>query len=181
MTLTLNTDLFAFADIMDAEDVRAVVRAIFRNDAEGLTDAQRIAFAPFGATFERVKEHKANVSKVRSEAATKVHQAKAATKPQTTPPRPTAFLYEKDPFFVDFWKIYPRKKNVSKKDAFRFYLKLSEAEKAQVNEAAKAFAIEMRGKDEQYIPHPSTYINGRRWETIKETTKQQTTNTTKAL
>lgn len=83
--------------------------------------------------------------------------------------------YESEPLFVEFWKIYPRTRNVSKKDAFRFFLSLKEDERSKLVEVTKCFAAEMKGKDEQYIPHPSTYINGRRWETAPASTPTKPT------
>ena len=186
MRIELDTDLFAFADYLNDNDCKMVMAAIFHQSNDNLSEKALVAFAPIMAQIDRQREHRAAVSATRSKAMREVHANKAERKPQPQPQhqpqtKPTVIGYENDPFFVEFWKIYPRKKNVSKKDAFRFFSKLTEAEKAQVNEATKAFAVEMKGKDEQYIPHPSTYINGRRWETNTETTQQQTTNRTKVL
>ena len=96
-----------------------------------------------------------------------VENPKREKKPKAE--KPTTPDYDKEPLFVSFWNIYPRKKNVSKKDAFRFFLKLTDAEKQTLNDSAAKFAEEMNGKDERYIPHPSTYIDGRRWETANDT------------
>lgn len=180
MRIELDTDLFAFADYLNDNDCKMVMAAIFHQSNDNLSEKALVAFAPIMAQMDRQREHKAAVSATRSKAMREVHAKKAEAEPKPQP-KPTAIGYENDPLFIEFWKGYPRKKNVSKKDAFRFYSKLTEEEKAQVNDAAKAFAVEMRGKDEQYIPHPSTYINGRRWETNTETTQQTTTNRTKVL
>lgn len=179
MRIELDTDLFAFSDYLNDNDCKMVMAAIFHKSNDNLSEKALVAFAPIMAQIDRQREHKAAVSASRSKAMREVHAKKSEPKPQPQP-KPTAIGYENDPLFVEFWKIYPRKKNVSKKDAFRFYSKLTEDEKARVNDAAEDFAVEMRGKDEQYIPHPSTYINGRRWETSTETT-QTTTNRTKVL
>lgn len=179
MRIELDTDLFAFADYLNDNDCKMVMAAIFHQSNDNLSEKALVAFAPIMAQIDRQREHRAAVSASRSKAMREVHAKRAEPKPK---PKPTTTGYENDPLFVEFWKRYPRKKNVSKKDAFRFYEKLTEEEKARVNEAAKAFSVEMKGKDEQYIPHPSTYINGRRWETNTETTQQQTTtNRTKVL
>lgn len=71
------------------------------------------------------------------------------------------------PGFVDFWTVYPRK--VSKQTAIRAWRKtgandseaLTDTIIADVNRRLKT---EWSGKDMQYIPHPSTYLNQRRWE-----------------
>lgn len=179
MRIELDTELFAFADYLNDNDCKMVMAAIFHQSNDNLSEKALVAFAPIMAQIDRQREHRAAVSASRSKAMREVHAKRAEPKPK---PKPTTIGYENDPLFVEFWKRYPRKKNVSKKDAFRFYAKLTEEEKALVNDAAKAFSVEMNGKDEQYIPHPSTYINGRRWETNTETTQQQTTtNRTKVL
>lgn len=180
MRIELDTDLFAFADYLNDNDCKMVMAAIFHQSNDNLSEKALVAFAPIMAQIDRQREHRAAVSASRSKAMREVHAKRAEPKPK---PKPTTIGYENDPLFVEFWKGYPRKKNVSKKDAFRFYEKLTEEEKARVNDATKAFSAEMNGKDEQYIPHPSTYINGRRWETNTETTQQQqtTTNRTKVL
>lgn len=179
MRIELDTDLFAFADYLNDNDCKMVMAAIFHQSNDNLSEKALVAFAPIMAQIDRQREHRAAVSASRSRAMREVHAKRAEPKPK---PKQTTIGYENDPLFVEFWKGYPRKKNVSKKDAFRFYEKLTEEEKARVNDAAKAFSAEMNGKDEQYIPHPSTYINGRRWETSAETTQQQTTtNRTKVL
>ena len=73
---------------------------------------------------------------------------------------------ELDLMFARFWKLYPRKTN--KQAARRAWYKLkpdlllcsrmSQALKAQMRSDA------WRRDNGRYIPHPSTWLNGRRWE-----------------
>lgn len=66
--------------------------------------------------------------------------------------------------FARFWEAYPRK--TAKQDAEKAFLKLAPTEDML---AAMLSAIEQQEASEQwqeprYIPHPATWLNGRRWE-----------------
>lgn len=184
MILTkISTDLFASAEHLSPEECRALLLAIYHCSGDGLTDKARIAYSAIGAQIEREQERLAEVGKKRRDAAIASHANRKAAKTisefiseDSEQPKPKAKSddYENEPLFVEFWKIYPRTRNVSKKDAFRFFLTLKEAERIKLVEAAKCFAAEMKGKEERYIPHPSTYINGRRWETATDSTPTPT-------
>lgn len=178
------TDLFAAAEHLSPEECRALLLAIYRCSDEDLTDKARIAYSAIGAQIERERERLAELSQKRSAAAVASHanrKAKTiaefiAADPDAEQPKAKAKAkakiadYDGEPLFVEFWKIYPRTRNVSKKDAFRFFQSLNDEQKNDLVDAAKCFAAEMKGKDERYIPHPSTYINGRRWETAAAST-----------
>lgn len=76
-------------------------------------------------------------------------------------------LFKSDPSgqddFINFWKIYPRK--VSKADAEKAFKKaLATATSVLILEKTKKYAESVAGKDQKYIPHASTWLNGRRWE-----------------
>jgi hypothetical protein len=66
--------------------------------------------------------------------------------------------------FLAWWEVYPRK--IGKAAAWKAYwaaLKLATAE--VLLEAAQAFAESPKGTgDKQFCPHPSTWLNQRRWE-----------------
>lgn len=74
--------------------------------------------------------------------------------------------------FTDFWNCYPRK--VSKTMALKAWKKLAPGADllhsilADVNRRLEG---EWKEKDMQYIPHPSTYLNQRRWEDETSTGK----------
>lgn len=190
MILTkISTDLFAAAEHLSPEECRALLLAIYRCSGDGLTDKARIAYSAIGAQIERERERLAELSQKRSAAAAASHANRKAAmtiaefisdvteaeQPDVTPKanrhtRQQRTDYESEPLFVEFWKAYPRTRNVSKKDAFRFFLALKEEERISLIDASRRFATEMEGKDERYIPHPSTYINGRRWETAAAST-----------
>lgn len=72
--------------------------------------------------------------------------------------------------FDDFWSLCPKKKN--KGQAERAYKKaLKEASHETLISGIKKYAEANRGKDETYICHPATWLNGKRW--LDEETKQE--------
>lgn len=68
----------------------------------------------------------------------------------------TSESYDSD--FLEFWKLCPRKDD--KKKASKAWNKLSKTKKEK---AKKDIAIRYGDTDKKYIPLPSTYINGERW------------------
>lgn len=65
-------------------------------------------------------------------------------------------------FFADFWATYPRK--VDKARAEKAYAKAAtKVDPTEINAAAVKFAASSGGKDLQYVPHPTTWLNGERW------------------
>jgi hypothetical protein len=61
-----------------------------------------------------------------------------------------------------FWSSYPRK--VSKKAALQAWNGLNQADKQQILEVMPAWVESWKGTDVQFIPHPSTWINKRRFD-----------------
>lgn len=67
--------------------------------------------------------------------------------------------------FDDFWSVYPRK--AAKSTAKKAWSKLKPDDDLQQSIIADVkwrVNGEWSGKDVQYIPHPTTYLNQRRWE-----------------
>lgn len=72
------------------------------------------------------------------------------------------------PEFNEFWSSYPRK--VAKPTALKSWLK----QKPPIKEVLFALTQEKRRwTDPQYIPHPSTWLNQRRWEDVMEVTQKE--------
>ena len=71
-----------------------------------------------------------------------------------------------DTLFSDFWKAYPRK--VAKANALKAWTKLApdEALTRQIIAAVEAFRLspDWLKDNGAFIPHPATFLNGRRWE-----------------
>ena len=70
-----------------------------------------------------------------------------------------------NPLFDTFWKAYPKKTN--KEFAKRVFAKLK-VDQPLLDKILHSLSIQVRtiwkDKDVQYIPHPSTWLNGKRWE-----------------
>lgn len=64
--------------------------------------------------------------------------------------------------FERFWNQYPRK--VGKAKAQTSWGRLNTADRADALAALPSHVRSWKDKDEQYIPHPTTWLNGRRWE-----------------
>jgi hypothetical protein len=72
--------------------------------------------------------------------------------------------------FLDFWDRYPRKEN--KPTAERAWAKLSKADQEAAIHNLTAWIQNRATQDPKFLPHPGSWLNGRRWE-------DQTTNETK--
>jgi uncharacterized protein YdaU (DUF1376 family) len=81
--------------------------------------------------------------------------AKAAKKPRK-------LLAEDDGSFDRFWAAYPRKE--AKKGARRAWQNLSAENRTAAIAAVPAFSAKMARKEERYIPHAATWLNGERFE-----------------
>ena len=68
--------------------------------------------------------------------------------------------------FAEFWYQYPRKEGKAKAEAAWRRLKPSEATRADIMAALSRAKMTPQWSDDggRYIPHASTWINGRRWE-----------------
>lgn len=66
--------------------------------------------------------------------------------------------------FDDFWAVYPRRvgKGQAQKSWDRAVNKLKIMPSVIIG-GAKRYAAEKKGSDQQYIAHPSTWLNGQRW------------------
>jgi len=81
----------------------------------------------------------------------------------------------RSPMFDDFWSIYPRK--VAKQNAIKAWGKAGADDSQSLAETIIADVKrrkegEWRGREERYIPHPTTYLNQRRWEDEPSTLPQ---------
>lgn len=64
--------------------------------------------------------------------------------------------------FDEFWALYPRKE--AKENARKAWRKMKPEERTLAIFAAPLYATRMRGKDRQYLAHPASWLNGKRWE-----------------
>jgi hypothetical protein len=79
--------------------------------------------------------------------------------------------------FEEWWNVYPSK-NGSKKKSYELWLKAVDefVDEKELFLRTCRFAQSQKGKDTKYIPHATTWLNQRRWETIDMTEKKKTLN-----
>ena len=65
-------------------------------------------------------------------------------------------------YFNAFWSIYPRR--IAKVDAEKAARKIKESEWPIVMEGLRKYIKAWAGKEKQFIPHPATFLNKRRFE-----------------
>ena len=74
--------------------------------------------------------------------------------------------------FNEWWNLYPRKDG-SKKNAFDLFEKITD--KILNFDELYSFTVKykqsVKDKDEKFIPHATTWLNQRRWETVDEKKK----------
>lgn len=66
--------------------------------------------------------------------------------------------------FEDFWKVYPKKRNRKRSEMLWKRQNLNNIADKLISDVQKRCGTEWKGKAVQYIPDPSTYINGERWQ-----------------
>ncbi len=66
--------------------------------------------------------------------------------------------------FVEWYRAYPKK--MARADGERAWAKMNDADRdaAMAAVAAHVRYWEACGTERQYMPHPATWLNGRRWE-----------------
>ena len=89
----------------------------------------------------------------------------------------TTWSVTQTPPFDAFWSAYPRK--VAKGHARKAFDKACKiADPIAILTAVKKFADATQGTDKQFIPHPTTWLNGERWEDdIEDVAPSNRTNT----
>jgi hypothetical protein len=86
---------------------------------------------------------------------------KTGTSPSQLGVSPKQLIEQK---FEKFWDVYPKK--VAKQAALKAFIKISnlEATHEKILEGVERWKASNQWKDPQFIPHPTTFLNGRRWE-----------------
>ena len=64
--------------------------------------------------------------------------------------------------FDEFWKHYPRK--VSKPNALKAWIKIKPDDDLTKTIISAISKQNLSAKEEQFIPHPASWLNGKRWE-----------------
>ena len=91
----------------------------------------------------------------------------ATPKPPTKPsPKRNAY----PPAFEAWWRAYPRHRNASKKQALESWRKATkQIPPAELQSLTERYAATHGISDESKIPHPTTWLNQCRWETVDAT------------
>lgn len=122
-------------------------------------------------------DHEENISsEVGSNNITKLSMVKSS-KAITTSAEKTSHPND-TPAFQAFWQAYPRRIGKgAARTAFKKALKFASTN--DIIKGATEFAAhcEEMGTEKQYIPHPSTWLNGERWEDDLESEKTETKKT----
>lgn len=90
--------------------------------------------------------------------------SKCTTMKQDTKNKAIAKKELRERQFKEFWQIYPRK--VNKKQAIKKWQKINpddELFKKIIQALNTTISTEWKNRDEQYIPHASTWLNNERW------------------
>lgn len=77
------------------------------------------------------------------------------------------------PDFEEFWEIYPRK--IDKQKAYNSWKKIDfrGVTLGAILESVKEWSACDQWQDENYIPHPTVWLNNRRWEAAPAKSKQK--------
>ena len=127
------------------------------------------------ADFNEGKRQTSNLYTLMVGYQTETHPVQFETPPSITmKPHITSnnkpILYTDD--FNEWWNLYPRKDG-SKKRAFELFEKITD--KILNFDELYSFTVKYKqsvnNKDQKFIPHATTWLNQRRWETVEEKKK----------
>ena len=79
---------------------------------------------------------------------------------------------EYDSHFERLWSLLSIKRG-SKHKAFKIYIKNADDIPLSIEECASSYNQQMKGKEDKFVPHFSTWLNERRWEMLEQDQKQQ--------
>ena len=79
--------------------------------------------------------------------------------------------------FLEWWDLYPRNDG-SKAKAYEIWKRVVERfiDAKDLYSATEKFKKACIGKDKKYIPHATTWLNQKRWETVEEESKATSKN-----
>ncbi len=109
--------------------------------------------------LQKVDSLKANLKPNKRESAKALSPSSPKSKRKLTRPDPAAL-----DAFERFYQAYPRR--VAKQEALLSWLKLTPGAEIipVIMTAVERCAAEVRDTEPKFIPHPATWLNGKRWE-----------------
>jgi hypothetical protein len=138
-----------------------------RQPSKASVEAERAAAA------DRMREHRARRKRTTQKALPQVSESGSAELPRSfgvgsaevrdSFGNPDPSHPDPSKYFDDFWAAYPRKE--SKGHARTAFTKAAKkAEPSVIIDAAMAFGLRVAGSDPKFIAHPTTWLNGERWD-----------------
>lgn len=155
----------AFTKMFPYASQQQIQRALKRLDDAGVLIVGNYNSNPYDHTkwFSVVEDPRQNLATDSSDLIN--HEVKD-DQPSNTDIKPNTLVEQKEDLsFTTFWKAYPRKTNRS--FAKKVFAKLKVTPE-MLTKMLQAIDQQKRSiwkdKDQQYIPHPSTWLNGERWD-----------------
>lgn len=169
-------------------NVRTVVRGIYWLEGNGFIRVTRrhnkpnfyaITSMEEDMTNEIVKKNPARHDNLSPEVVSNITKLDIASSSKAiTTSHDTLAHPNNTPVFQAFWQAYPRRIGKgAARTAFKKALKFSTAEEIIQGAIAYASHCEEMGTEKQYVPHPSTWLNGERWEDDLESEKTESKKT----
>ncbi|MFI5781151.1 hypothetical protein [Nocardia sp. NPDC051570] len=165
---TLPTDCVLFLDYLDHQQSRAEVeskreqrRSAGRKggEAKARNAAKPGSARLASATADAYQTPSKNVPEKEVDKEVPTYVGTKNTPSTAARPTPTATL---PPGFTEFWTTYPRR--TDKGGARRAYAKaIAKATPEAILAGASRFAADPNLPEQQFIPHPATWLNGERW------------------
>lgn len=148
------------------EFVRALTRAGFLDPDES-GELSIHDWASYGGRYienrEAARQRSQNWRAARKEAKAKAATEEAEPKPKKPKQAPRTGV-DLEPFYAEFWPLYPRK--VGKEAAAKAWAAIDPS-REQIDELIRALkaqiASDLWESGPRYIPHPATWLNGKRW------------------
>jgi len=118
-------------------------------DNRQTTDGQPLA--------DKIRLDKSTQEEIRQEESTLRHLSQTPKGEARAKPEP-------DPLFAEFWEVYPKK--VAKQEAEKVWRKLrvDSALFEAIMQGVERWKQSAQWADTQFVPHPATFLNGKRWE-----------------
>jgi len=139
------------------QDCEAYLKTCERNRENGKKrKASGTQWEPVDATGAEVRSKKQEVRSENNNSSPPSESKKLDKKPKNN--------IEMENRFDEFWRDYPRKQ--AKQEAHKAFMAPSpdEVTHARMLEAIRRQKAGEQWKDPQFIPHPATWIRGKRWE-----------------
>lgn len=151
-------EYLAFKIGASVEDVKLILKGFFTLD-DGVWFQKRCdaEIAKFRLKSDRAKT--ANQIRWQSKMDTVSEPYKIATNKPITNNQINKEYIDR---FDTFWKHYPRK--VSKPNALKAWIKIKPDDELTKTIISAISKQNLSAKEEQFIPHPASWLNGRRWE-----------------